>query len=347
MTANTIAQPVLVFPREFERKIWNDIDKIYYLILIGSWLTIYSLVTILGNIEFDAALLSERARAGYMKMLQDYPVSKIIEPVTDELTDVMAQDTPANADITQADRPNHSNSMEGHGPSAVEMIEQRRANEAARTAARRQMENEVGQAGILGVLSTGNSSGSGSSVVDAFISEGTGSGNLEEIISEVSGLAVAEGNEKQTRLGNRTGGRVTTTASVNELLSGIGPAGSTSIGRKGSISVALETARVSGTGSKAVYRSSDEISRVINMHSTAIEYCYKRESKLNPNLRGNILVEFVIGINGIVKAVRILKSTIANRSMEDCITGRIRGWRFKPISQNEGDVIVKQKYIFN
>jgi hypothetical protein len=347
MTANTIAQPILIFPREFERKIWNDIDKRYYLILMSTWITIYSLVTILGNIEFDADLFSERARAGYMKMLQDYPVSKIIQPVTDEVTDVMAQDTPADADIAQVERSNGSNSIEGQGPSAVEMIEQRRANEAARTAARRQMETEVGQAGILGVLSTGSSSGSGSSVVDAFISEGIGSGNLEEIISEVSGLAVSEGYKERTRLGNRAGGRVTNTADVNELLSGIGPAGSTNIGRKGSISVALETARVSGAGSKAVYRSSDEISRVINTHGTAIEYCYKRESKLNPSLRGSILVEFVIGINGIVRAVRILNSTIANKSMKNCITDRIRGWRFKPISQNEGDVVVKQKYIFN
>ena len=136
MTANTFAQPISIFPREFERKIWNDIDKRYYLILMSTWITVYSLVTILGNIEFDANMLSQRARAGYLKMLQDYPVSKIIEPVTDEPVDVIVQNTSANVEVPEIDRSNQSNSMEGYGPSAVEMIEQRRANEAARTAAK-------------------------------------------------------------------------------------------------------------------------------------------------------------------------------------------------------------------
>jgi TonB family protein len=148
-------------------------------------------------------------------------------------------------------------------------------------------------------------------------------------------------------LGSRGGGgRVTGSADVNELLSGVGSAGSANIGRKGSISMALETARVSGTGSKAANRSGDELSRVINSHNDAIEYCYKREAKLNPNLKGDILVEFIVGFNGRVKSVRITQSSLRNKKVESCISGRIRGWRFKPIDRKEGDVTVRQKYIF-
>ena len=139
---------------------------------------------------------------------------------------------------------------------------------------------------------------------------------------------------------------MTGSANVNELLSGVGSAGSANIGRKGSISMALDAARVSGKGSKTANRSSEELSRVINSHNDAVEYCYKREAKLNPNLKGDIIVEFVVGYNGRVKNVRITKSSLRNKKVESCMTGRIRGWRFKPIDKREGDVTVRQKYIF-
>ncbi len=62
--------------------------------------------------------------------------------------------------------------------------------------------------------------------------------------------------------------------------------------------MALDAARVSGKGSKSANRSGEELSRVINSHNDAVEYCYKREAKLNPNLKGDVLVEFVVGYNG-------------------------------------------------
>jgi len=108
----------------------------------------------------------------------------------------------------------------------------------------------------------------------------------------------------------------------------------------------LDAARVTGTGTKAANRSGEEISRTINTHNDAIEYCYKREAKLNPNLKGDIQLEFVIGYDGRVNAARVTQSTLQNKSVESCIISRARGWRFKPISQAEGDVTVRQKYIF-
>jgi TonB family protein len=86
---------------------------------------------------------------------------------------------------------------------------------------------------------------------------------------------------------------------------------------------------------------------VINSHNDAVEYCFKRESKLNPNLKGDILVEFTISYNGRVVGAKILNSSLRNKSVESCITSRIRGWRFKPIDKKEGDVRVRQKYIFS
>lgn len=99
-------------------------------------------------------------------------------------------------------------------------------------------------------------------------------------------------------------------------------------------------------GSKSAYRSEKELSRVINKHNSAIEYCYKKESKSRPTLKGDLDVEFTIDYNGRVKTVRIVRSSMYNKNIEKCISNRIRGWRFKPIAENEGDVKVIQKYIF-
>jgi TonB family protein len=113
-----------------------------------------------------------------------------------------------------------------------------------------------------------------------------------------------------------------------------------------SIKRTLKPTNLSGTSLKTTYRSQTELSRVINNHNNAIEYCYKKESKKNPNLKGDLEVEFTIDYNGQVKAVRIIRSSMYNKKIEKCISSRIRGWRFKPIAQDEGDVKVRQKYIF-
>ena len=108
----------------------------------------------------------------------------------------------------------------------------------------------------------------------------------------------------------------------------------------------LNVAEFGPQGSKSVYRNETELSRVINMHNKAIEYCYKRETRDNPKLKGDLEVEFMIEYNGRVKDVRIVRSSLYSRNIEKCISDRIRGWRFKAIDQQDGDFKVRQKYIF-
>jgi TonB family protein len=58
------------------------------------------------------------------------------------------------------------------------------------------------------------------------------------------------------------------------------------------------------------------------------------------------MVEFTIAYNGRVTGAKVLNSSLRSKKVESCIVGRIRGWRFKPIDRAEGDVRVRQKYIF-
>ncbi len=332
------------FPKEFERNIWEDMDKRYMLIMLFSWVFIYGIAIILGAIDYDEAALAARARQNYLdKFYQAEIVPDIVDTEEDAVEGFSDEGEEEEDERAERDR---GRTAETRGPSAREIAQQRRAAAAARGAARRQMEQQIAGTGVLGLLSAAGGGGTGDAVVDVLGDVGAGTGDLSDVLSGVGGLATATTSGQRSRLGSRGGGRVDGSADVNELLSGIGGAGSANIGRKGSIKMALDAARVSGKGSKAANRGSDELSRVINSHNDAIEYCYKKESKLNPNLKGDIQVEFTIGYNGRVKAVRIVRSSMRSKNVESCISGRIRGWRFKPIDKSEGDVKVRQKYIF-
>jgi TonB family protein len=338
---------IVGFPKEFERNIWEDLDKRFYIILLCSWLFVYTLAIILGNKEYDTAALDALARRNYLEKFYQAEIVAPIDAFEEEETGLgMGEEPEEEEQVDERAERDRGRQSEARGPSAREVAEARRAAAAARSAARRQMEQQVAGTGVLGLLSAGGVGGTGDAVADVLGSAGAGAGDLDAVLAGVGGLATATSGGQRTRLGSRGGGRVTGTADVNELLSGMGGTGSANIGRKGSIQMALDAARVSGKGSKAVNRSSDEISRVINSHNDAIEYCYKRESKLNPNLKGDVLVEFTISHNGRVVASKILNSSLRNKQVESCITSRIRGWRFKPIEQKEGDVRVRQKYIF-
>jgi TonB family protein len=67
---------------------------------------------------------------------------------------------------------------------------------------------------------------------------------------------------------------------------------------------------------------------------------------MNPTLKCDVVVEFIIDYKGQVKTAHIIRSSMYSKKIENCITSRIRGWRFKPIDQKEGDVKVRQKYLF-
>lgn len=332
------------FPKEFERNVWEDMDKRYMLIMLISWVFVYGIAAILGSINYDQASLAAKARQNYLdKFYQAEIVPDIVEE--DETAEGFSEDEGEEEEDERAKR-DLGKTAETRGPSAKEMAESRRADAAARGAARRQAEQQIAGTGVLGLLSAAGGGGSGDAVLDVLGDAGAGAGDLGDVLSGVGGLAEATSSGQRSRLGSRGGGRVDGSADVNELLSGIGGTGSANIGRKGSIKMALDDASVSGTGSKAANRGSEELSRVINSHNDAIEYCYKKESKLNPNLKGDVQIEFTIGFNGRVKAVRIVRSSMRNKNVESCISSRIRGWRFKPIDKKEGDVKVRQKYIF-
>ena len=59
-----------------------------------------------------------------------------------------------------------------------------------------------------------------------------------------------------------------------------------------------------------------------------VSYCYQDALTSDPNVDGNIRVNFTIGSNGQVHRARIENSSVGNRALNDCVLRRVKGTRF-------------------
>jgi TonB family protein len=164
----------------------------------------------------------------------------------------------------------------------------------------------------------------------------------DSIIQRLDRLQLAMPTERLSRI-PADEGRFTKSIDINDLLN---DTKDTSIGYKRS-KPKVATPHISRGASERDNMRSEDIALVITNHNDAIEHCYKRESNINPNLKGEVSVAFIISYSGRVIKLQIVESTLRNKKVENCITSRIRGWRFQPLDKKEGDVAVTQKYIFN
>ncbi len=85
------------------------------------------------------------------------------------------------------------------------------------------------------------------------------------------------------------------------------------------------------------------IDEVIRRNLGQVRFCYEQALQGTPSLSGRVAMGFVIGGNGLVKTADVENSTMANKGVEDCISMRLKTWKF-PLPQ--GGVDVKVTYPF-
>jgi hypothetical protein len=101
------------------------------------------------------------------------------------------------------------------------------------------------------------------------------------------------------------------------------------------------------TGSKAVARKAEQVTRVVLDHNRAIQDCYKQALKKQPDLKGKVVVRFSVTPEGRVDLVEVINSTIDYEPIIDCIVSRIRRWNdFGESDISLGTVSYRQTYVF-
>lgn len=86
------------------------------------------------------------------------------------------------------------------------------------------------------------------------------------------------------------------------------------------------------------------IRRVIKQHLAQIQYCYERELTRSPGIFGKVSTQFVISGQGTVSTAKVDQTTLNNAAVEQCITQKIRTWRF-PKPKGGGIVIVNYPFV--
>ncbi len=231
----------------------------------------------------------------------------------------------------------------------------------ARRQSREAISREVSNKGLLGLLTGSGSAVEGEAVSSLFSGPGGGIGtgdDLDQVLASAGGLKTqgesgfgSGGGGGGSGSGGGGGGEVRggrsgEQATIDDLVSDMGTVSTQSLERKGEIQVEAP-AEVEGVGRRSAYRSLEAISEVVYSHRSAITYCYDRELRKIPDLRGKISIRITVSPNGSVKSADIVESTLNNESVERCILARIRLWDdFPPIDASEGDVTFIQPYIF-
>jgi TonB family protein len=359
------------FVKEFQKSFFQDWDKQFVTILFLSIFVEAVIIFIVASRPVDIYSEQEisRIQERYVNFVlkeelikeesasKDGPVSQIGEGTIDKGT--------AAGDAVLEKGKGGQERGSGTGDNAGGRGERGTAGgrEAARVAAtearrisREQISQEVSSKGLLGLITGTGSAAQGEAVSDFFTDTGGrvgGAGSdLDQVLSNVDGLKIqgssglgeggGGGRGGQTARGSRSNKN----ASIDDLVSDLGSAGSGQLSRSGELVVEAPS-EVGGMGRKSIYRSPDAIHEVLLSHVPAVRYCYERELKRNPELKGKIVVKITVAADGSVSEAEIVSSTLNSERVERCILARIRLWKdFQAIDPREGDVTFRQVYTF-
>jgi len=235
----------------------------------------------------------------------------------------------------------------------------------------RQAEAEISGQGLLAILASGSQQAQDRTVSDVVASGGQASQAFDQVFENIDRLAES-GRTPRTSgapagtagVGGVRGGRTTTSGvKSHDLISGPGDGGrggsgtgtgSGSVGARksdietgGRAPLTEESDLQGGGGSVTGARDVNEVSAIVYSHSQAIQYCYERELKRIPELKGKVVVRFTILPNGTVTNATILSSTLANENVERCILSRVSRWDdFGAIDERLGNAVFRQVYTF-
>ena len=341
--------------REFQKSFIRDWDKNFGLILLLVILVEILFVAILAWQPVSPVSEKERARIEerYVRLLMPdkevFPENNAGQEflASSESTDVAA----GNETVSEVEE--ETGEEEGGGEagsgsvsrrSAESRMAERRANASVR---REEIREEVSEKGVLALLTGTGSAARGLPVSNPFLDgENSVRDDLDQLLSKATGLK-SKGRSGFTGTGGTVRGeRSQRQATIDDVVSDLGSASSSSFSRKGKIT-SETTADVKGVGRKSIYRSQSAIHEVIYSHLSAIQSCYERGLRKNPSLKGKVELRITVNPIGHVTNVEILSSTLNSPEVEDRILQVIGRWKdFPPIDEDEGDIKFRQTFAF-
>ncbi len=305
-------------PKQFRRKYITKESKLFYVVLIALSIIAAGFVLMVNTMKVQNA----RASTGF----QGIPprLARLIirppKPIK------MARPSRALKKTKKA---------KGAGKGGGAGAGKARHGEAPHPPTRRQMKAAVSSKGLLALIVSKRTSGRSADVLSK-----TSAMGLNKALKGIGGFKVA-GGVAELKIARGTG-----LAGKGAGIAGIGGGAGKSLslgGGRGGKLTKIATATENELRVKGGL-ASDIIRQVVNANLASVKYCYEKGLKKNPELRGKVTVEFIIGANGSVASSKILASTMHEAEVEQCIAMVIKRWIFpKPY---KGTVDVKFPFIF-
>lgn len=201
-----------------------------------------------------------------------------------------------------------------------------------------QMQSKSKDASKAGIFSTFGGGGANNKLAG----QTTGSGELAGMSANSTGKSGMNENRNGDGLGSTV--KDTGVGGNGKALDGI--AGGISTQGRGGGNSGYGTAALGGrVGVKVVPGGEGEafsgtidkeaIRRVIRANERIIRTCYERELNRTPDLVGKLTIEFDIGEKGVVLRAAVKVNELGNRAVADCLTSRLKTWRFPEPPTNE------------
>lgn len=353
------AMPHADVARAFKRPLLQDVSRLFFYALAGAIMGEALIVFIMArrpaDIYSDKEIARIQERFAQFILEGNFPDAAVESGA--DLAGGAGAGSESGSGSEEESEPGDAAESEGGGESMGDALAARRANrvssEEAIRQSRERIRQEVSGKGLLGLLSGTGSAAEGQAVANIFSNSRNGGGgsDLDGLLGSVTGLKTQGssglgGEGGGSGLEGVKGGRTGNRATIDDLVADRGSAQSETLERKGDLH--LESpADIKGRGSRSANRSAEAIHGVMVGHVKAIQYCYERELKRNPSLKGKITVRITISPEGSVTNAEIISSTLDNLRVERCILARIQLWNdFPAIEEAEGDVSFRQVYTF-
>ncbi len=356
------------FPKVFEKSLWEHFDKRFISVLAAS---------LVGNVLIIAFLVMNapqqlsnkdiaRIQDRFAKLVLDKqppaePEVKFAEATPAKELPPETTAAPANSGSvrTSGGRPGFSTTTNAATSGTATGVAGGGVEIPGATGrrTREQISSDVSRSGILGLLTSNSGLASGEAAEDV-LNGNNAPANLDEALSKVSGSGLRRGSEADAGkpLGSGggndrevRGGRATNAGGIDALVQGLGEGRAQGVQRSGGLEVGSEESLIeeSEDGRATGSRDRDAVAAVVAKHISAIQFCYQRELKRSPNLKGKVVVRFVITPQGTIETVTILASTLGNPAVENCIAERIKRWDdFGAIDPAKGNTTFRQVYTF-
>lgn len=211
-------------------------------------------------------------------------------------------------------------------------------NEKAATSNKKaDLEAKVAKAGLLKII---GAAGSGDGAFADVLGNSNSVGDVASALSGASGVNMA--TAEALAAGGPKGSGTGSAADIGSL--GTSGTGTVNLQEKGPAAIRGKVADAAPEVESADI-DRNKLNSFLRSRIRAIQGCYEKELKRNPNLKGKVVVRFSITPGGRAAEIEIEQDTLGNDAVSSCIKTVIRGWvfPFKP----DSEVPVAYPFVFS